>query len=89
MNKLFKRHNQSVCWPRRIGPTAKFADILLPVKTHYERENIYGGGPAVFYCKQAIPTMYECRSDFEICCDLAKRLGIENYSDKAEEEWWR
>jgi len=86
--RAFKKLEFIVVSEQLMTPTAKFADILLPVKSHFERDNIYGRG-ALFYCKQAISPMFECRSDFEICCDLAKRLGIENYSDKTEEEWWR
>jgi len=70
-------------------PTAKFADILLPVKTHFERNNIYGGGPALFYANKAIEPIGDSKSDFEICCGLAPRLGINDYSDKTEEEWLR
>lgn len=70
-------------------PTAKFADILLPVQTHFERNSIYSGGPALFFANKAIEPMFETKSDFEICCELAPRLGIDNYSDKTEEEWLR
>lgn len=70
-------------------PTAKFADILLPVLTHFERNSIYSGGPALFFANKAIEPMFETKSDFEICCELAPRLGIDNYSDKTEEEWLR
>jgi len=74
--------------------TAKFADILLPVKTHFERNSIYGGerpvmASALFYANKAIEPLGESKSDFEICCELAPRLGIDNYSDKGEEDWLR
>ena len=87
--RAFKKLDFLVVSELVMTPTAKFADILLPVKSHFERDNIYGGGFALYFCRQAISPMFECRSDFEICCDLAKRLGIENYSDKTEAEWWR
>jgi anaerobic dimethyl sulfoxide reductase subunit A len=71
--------------------TAKFADVLLPVKTHFERNDIvrpWLSGPYYFYLNQVIEPLYECKSDFEICCELAYRLGIQNYDeDKGEEEW--
>jgi anaerobic dimethyl sulfoxide reductase subunit A len=38
---------------------------------------------------KVIDSMGESKSDFEICCELAPRLGITNYSDKTEEEWLR
>src|SRR6185436_12009168 len=33
--------------------------------------------------------MYECRNDFDICADLARRLELPGYSDKSEEQWLR
>jgi anaerobic selenocysteine-containing dehydrogenase len=39
--------------------------------------------------KQAIPPMYECRDDRAIFVELARRLGINNYDDKTEEQWLR
>src|SRR2546425_793951 len=39
--------------------------------------------------KQAIAPVDECRNDFDICADIARRLGIEDYSDKNEEGWLR
>jgi anaerobic dimethyl sulfoxide reductase subunit A len=62
-------------------PTAKFADILLPVNTFMERNDIavpWLGSPYYIYLNKAIDSLYESRSDLEICKDLAKRLGIES-----------
>ncbi|MBI4285659.1 MAG: molybdopterin-dependent oxidoreductase [Chloroflexi bacterium] len=72
-----------------ITPTAKFADILLPANTNWERNDIarpWLSGPYYIFMNQAIDSMYETKSDFEIFCALGKRLGI-TYSDKTEEEW--
>jgi anaerobic dimethyl sulfoxide reductase subunit A len=44
-------------------------------------------GPTFIYLDKAIDSLYESKSDFEICCELAPRLGIHNYNDKSEEEW--
>ena len=71
-------------------PTARFADILLPVNTHLERNDIirpWFSGPWYIYMNKVIDSLYESRSDLEICTELAKRLGIEGYSDKTEDEW--
>ncbi len=72
--------------------TAKFADILLPINTHLERNDIirpWHSGSYYIYMGQAIENMYECKSDMEVCGELAKRLDIEGYSDKTEDEWLR
>lgn len=72
--------------------TAKFADILLPVNTIWERNDIFRPwqqGAYYLYGNKIIDSLYESKSDFEICCELAPRLGISDYSDKTEEEWVR
>jgi len=71
--------------------TARFADILLPVSTFMERNDIVVGGatPTYSYAKKVIEPMYECKSPLEICIGLAKRLGVSIYSDKTEDEWLR
>jgi anaerobic dimethyl sulfoxide reductase subunit A len=48
-----------------------------------------GAGHYVIYMKQAIAPVAECRNDFDICAELARRLGIADYSDKNEEQWLR
>ncbi|MFC2000834.1 molybdopterin dinucleotide binding domain-containing protein, partial [Chloroflexota bacterium] len=35
---------------------------------------------------KAVDSLYECKSDLEICEELAARLGISNYNVKTEEE---
>lgn len=71
-------------------PTAKFADILLPANTHLERNDVFAAhsaGSYFIYSNKAIDSLYESKSDFEIACELAPRLGIFDYSDKTEDGW--
>ncbi|MBI2831640.1 MAG: molybdopterin-dependent oxidoreductase [Chloroflexi bacterium] len=73
-------------------PTARFADILLPVNTHLERNDVFApvsAGPYLFYSNQAVDSLGESKSDLEIASELAPRLGILNYNDKTEDEWLR
>ena len=74
-------------------PMARFADILLPATTFWERNDIqapWGIGHYAIFMKQAIEPMYECRNDLDICTDLAARLGISGYNDKGSDlEWLR
>ena len=61
-------------------PTAKFADILLPVNTFMERNDIavpWLGSPYYIYLNKAIDSLYESKSDLEICKELAQKLGID------------
>ena len=72
--------------------TARYADILLPVNTFFERNDIvrpWHSAPYYFYAGKVIESYGESKSDFEICAELAPRLGIEGYSDKTEDEWLR
>ena len=76
-----------------LTPTARHADIVLPATTFWERNDVHtpwaGAGHYAIYMHQAIQPMYECRNDIDIFSDLAKRLGIEGYNDKTEDEWLR
>jgi anaerobic dimethyl sulfoxide reductase subunit A len=69
--------------------TAKFADILLPVSTYMERNDITVGGvtPIYGYVKKIIKPLHESKSPLEICQSLASRLGASRYYDKTEDEW--
>ena len=70
--------------------TARYADVILPVNTHWERNDLmrpWLGGSYFFHAEKVIEPLYESKSDLQICRSLAERLGIEGYSDKSEEEW--
>ena len=62
-------------------PTAKFADIVLPINTFMERNDAavpWLGSPYYIYLNKAIDSLYESKSDLEICRELSKRLGIKS-----------
>lgn len=75
-------------------PSAKFADILLPDVTHFEREDITtyssGIGYAIYHQKVVEP-MFECKSVYEVTSKLAKRLGFgDRFTEgKSERDWLR
>jgi len=74
-------------------PTAKFGDIVLPVNTFMERSDIappWLGSPYYIYLNQAIDSLYESKSDLEICRELSKRLGIaEAFGNESEDKLLR
>jgi anaerobic dimethyl sulfoxide reductase subunit A len=76
-----------------VTPTARYADIVLPATTFWERNDLHtpwnGGGHYVFFMHQAVEPAGECRNDLDICGDLARRLGITGYNEKTEEQWLR
>ena len=76
-----------------LTPTARYADVVLPATTFWERNDVHtpwaGAGHYAIYMRQAIEPMYECRNDIDIFADLATRVGIAGYNDKTEEAWLR
>jgi anaerobic dimethyl sulfoxide reductase subunit A len=76
-----------------LTPTSRYADIVLPATTFWERNDVQtpwaGAGHYAIYMKQAIEPLGECRDDIDIFSALAKRLGIEGYNPKSEQEWLR
>jgi len=70
--------------------TARFADILLPVTTIWERNDLaraWLAGPYFLYLNKVIDPVSEVKSDFEICRDLAARLGVHDpFFDMPEEQ---
>jgi len=74
-------------------PTAKFADIVLPVNTFMERSDIAApwlGSPYYIYLNRVIDSLYESKSDLDICRELSRKLGIlPLYGDSTEDELLR
>ena len=74
-----------------LTPTTRYADIVLPATTSWERNDVHtpwaGALHYAIFMRQAIEPMYECRNDLDIFTDLAKRVGIEGYNDKTETDW--
>ena len=71
-------------------PTARFADILLPVTHTAERNDLtrpWPSGPYYTFVNKAVEPPGECKSDLEIACDLAQELGFRDYNPLSEEEW--
>jgi len=74
-----------------LTPTARHADIILPVAHFFEREDIsvpWGGRtPYFIHMNKIIEPVGEAKSDLTIFMELAGRLGISGYSEKSEKEW--
>ena len=91
--KAFEEVEFVVCHERFMTPTAKYSDIVLPVTTFLERNDIINpdGGNYLLFSSQAVPPIPEARNDYDLFYQLADRLGFsEEFSEgKNEEEWLR
>lgn len=76
-------------------PTARMADIVLPVTSSYERNDLTMSsdysGMRILPMKKAIEPQFEAKSDLEIFTELARRFGVEQAftEGKTEMEWLR
>jgi len=76
-----------ICWT----PTARFADIVLPVSTSLERNDIGGSSRDryVLAMHQAIDPLHRSRNDFDIFAELSERLGQkEAFTEERDEAAW-
>jgi anaerobic dimethyl sulfoxide reductase subunit A len=84
--KAFKSLDFVVVHEQFMTPTARFADILLPVNTFMERSDICSSTRAHFYLPGIIGSLYESKTDLEICRELSKKLGIPDaFGDETED----
>lgn len=69
-------------------PTAALADIVLPVASYLEFDSIVAPpySLSVALVQQKVTRLAECRSDYEILRDLARKLGLGEYFWDTEEE---
>lgn len=77
-------------------PSAKFADILLPDTTNFEKTDIALNGDTgsmgyAIFCEQAIEPLYETMHVYDMCAEIAKRMGVEEKftEGRTVEDWLR
>ncbi len=73
--------------------TARFADIVLPATTSYERNDIEHIGDyslkAILGMKKVVDPVFESRTDFDISAEIAERLGAgEAFTEGKDEMAW-
>jgi len=88
--RAFQQVEFAVCHDSFLTPTARYCDVVLPTTTFLEREDIvFTSGNYLLFSNQAVPPLPACRSDYDIFCDLAGRLGFGwAFSEGKDEEAW-
>jgi anaerobic selenocysteine-containing dehydrogenase len=78
VHRGFARSDLFVCVHEQfMTETAAMADIVLPATTFLEHDDIYPAGAHTYLQigRAALPPYAECRSNHEVICGLAERLG--------------
>ncbi len=82
----------TVCMDSTITPTGLYADVLLPVATHFERHDIalpWYKGHYYIHRPKVIEPLGESKTDFQIFTELAYRLGFgPQYNPKADRSYF-
>lgn len=81
-----------VCSDLFMTPSAKFADILLPGNSFFERYNLctpWDQGSYVILSQKVVENLYEARNEYEWLAEVADKLGIgqEFTEGRTEKEW--
>jgi anaerobic dimethyl sulfoxide reductase subunit A len=75
-----------------LTPSARFADVVLPAVTWFERDDVMGGANGSEYAvflNKAIEPLGESRSDYAMIAGIAERLGLgQAFSEGRDEEGW-
>ena len=75
-----------------LTPTGRFADLILPACTAFETYGVQDGwkyGEEVLLLPKLVEPLGESKSDFQICADLAARLGIADaFTEGLDERGW-
>jgi len=81
VHRGFARHDLFVCVHEQfMTQTARMADVVLPATMFLEHDDLYqsGGHQHVQLGPKIVEPPGECRSNHEVICALAKRLGAEH-----------
>lgn len=75
-----------------LTPTGMFADLLLPACTQFETWGLEDGwkyGDEVLLMPKIVDPPWETKSDYQICADIAEKLGLkEEFTEGKDEKGW-
>ncbi len=86
----FKKAEFVVSHEYFMTPTASFSDLILPVTTFLERNDIvFSDSDYIFYSAKAVEPAGEAKTDYEIFTSLSSRLGFEKaFTESRNEKQW-
>ncbi len=76
-----KRKDNFICLSEAFmdAETVKYADVVLPTAFWCEKRGVYGCSERRYaYLDQSVEPMGECKADFDILMDFAKRMGVDS-----------
>jgi anaerobic dimethyl sulfoxide reductase subunit A len=90
--EAIKKLELVVCMDSTITPSGLWADILLPIATHFERHDValpWYKGHYYIHRPKVIESLGESKTDFQVFTELAYRLGFgQLYNPKASRDYF-
>lgn len=87
-----KKLDLVVCMDSTITPSGLWADVVLPIATHFERHDVglpWYKGHYYIHRPKVIEPLGESKTDFQVFTELAFRLGFgEQYNPKAHRDYF-
>jgi len=87
--EAFKKVDFVVCHEQFLTPTARHSDIVLPVTTNFERNDIsipWAKGYYVVFANKIVEPLWDTKSDLDITKELAIKLGLSEFEDKSADD---
>jgi anaerobic dimethyl sulfoxide reductase subunit A len=90
--EAIKKLELVVCMDSTITPSGIWADVLLPIATHFERHDVglpWYKGHYYIHRPKVIEPLGESKTDFQVFTELAYRLGFgKKYNPKATRDYF-
>ena len=90
--EAIKKLDLIVCMDQTITPSGIWADVLLPITTHFERHDValpWYKGHYYIHRPKVIEPLGESKTDFQVFTELAYRLGFgPAYNPRATREYF-